>query len=173
MPIDSVNEKLGQAKRALQEMRAEERKTVSNYPDRFSALLSAARSVDYRLRCEYGDKYRDWRKTWNAQHQYEDGLLKCMHDKRDKDIHARGPGLNAKTKDIKYGVGGYSDASGNYQSTGASSALAGQDVTARASIQTYDLDVCGIERPATDACDEYLKVLENMVREFAASPASS
>jgi hypothetical protein len=66
MPIDSVNEKLGQAKRALLETHAEERKTLSNYPDRFSAFLSAARSVDYRLRCEYGDKYRDWRKTWNA-----------------------------------------------------------------------------------------------------------
>jgi hypothetical protein len=170
MPIDSVNEKLGQAKRALQEMRAEERKTLSNYPDRFSAFLSAARSVDYRLRCEYGDKYRDWRKTWNAQHQYEDDLLKCMHDKRDEDIHARGPGLNAKTKEIKFGVGGYSDASGNFQSAGSSRALMGQDVTAGTSIQTYDLDVCGTVRPATEACDEYLTVLEKMVGDFAASP---
>lgn len=170
MPIDSVNEKLGQAKRALLEMHAEERKTLSDYPDRFSAFLGAARSVDYRLRCEYGDKYRDWRQTWNAQHRYEDGLLKCMHDKRDKDIHAGGPWPQRKNKGDQVWCRGYSGASGNFQFTGSSSALIGH-LTASTYIQTYHLDVCGTERAATEACDEYLKVLEKMVGDFAGSPA--
>jgi hypothetical protein len=44
----------------------------------------------------------------------------------------------------------------------------GQDVTGSTSKQTHFLNVCGIERPATQACDEYLTVLENMVARFEA-----
>jgi hypothetical protein len=169
MPIEIVKAKLHEARSYLNEMRDEEKAFGPRYYDRLSAFLSAARSVDYRLRCEYGDTYRSWRTTWNAQYQYEDHLLKCMHDKRDDEVHACGSGLSAKSEEIKIGAaGGYSDKSGTFQSTGAPKALSGHDATGRTSKQTYLLNVCGTERPATEACEEYLTVLQKMVAQFEA-----
>jgi hypothetical protein len=169
MPIEVVKGKLHQARSALMEMRDEEQKAYGPcYMDRLSAFLSAGRSVDYTLRTEYRGAYRKWRKRWNGRHKNEDRLLKCMHDIRDNDVHEGASGLHAKSQNVKIGTGGYSNRSGTFQSTGSPTAIMGQDVTGSTSKQTYFLNVCGIERPATQACDEYLTVLENMVARFEA-----
>jgi hypothetical protein len=60
--------------------------------------------------------------------------------KRDEDFHARGPGLSAKSDEIKFDPTGYSDKSGTFQSSGAPNALIGQDVRGSTSKQTYFLD---------------------------------
>jgi hypothetical protein len=112
MALDSVKTKLHEARSALSEMRDEEQKAAgeSRYDHRLNAFLSAARSVDYRLRCECPNTYPDWRKQWNAQHPAEDSLVVFINSKRTDDVHKRGSGRTAKTEEIKVGTGSsYSD----------------------------------------------------------------
>jgi len=89
MAIDSVKTKLHEARSALSEMRDEEGKAAgeSRYDHRLNAFLSAARSVDYRLRSECPNTYPDWRKQWDAQHPAEDSLLVFINFKRADDVH--------------------------------------------------------------------------------------
>jgi hypothetical protein len=78
MTIQSVEAKLHEARSALAEMRDQEQRAFgdrSRFDHRLSAFLNAGRSVDNRLQHECGATYRDWRKTWNAQHPTEDRIL--------------------------------------------------------------------------------------------------
>jgi hypothetical protein len=100
-------------------MRDEEQKAAgeSRYDHRLNAFLSAARSVDYRLRCECPNTYPDWRKQWNAEHPAEDSVLVFINSKRANDAHKRGSGRTAKTEEIKVGTGSsYSDKGGKVES---------------------------------------------------------
>src|SRR5262249_36862447 len=120
MPIDSVKTKLHEARSALNGLRDEEQKAAGEaaYGHRLVGFLSAARSVDYRLRCEYQNTYPDWRKQWNAQHPAEDGLLIFINSKRADDVHKRGSGRTVKAEEIKVGTGTYSDKGGKVVSFG-------------------------------------------------------
>jgi hypothetical protein len=168
MAIDSVKTKLHEARSALSEMRDEEQKAAgeSRYDHRLNAFLSAARSVDYRLRCECPNTYPDWRKRWNAQHPAEDSLLVFINSKRADDVHKRGSGRTAKTEEIKVGTGSsYSDnKGGKVESWGSPSALMGTDTSATISKHQYFFD----DRPATEVCEQGLAILEQMVAQFEA-----
>src|SRR5262249_49550879 len=166
MPIDSVKAKLHEARSALSEMRDEEQKAAgeSRYDHRLSAFLSAARSVDYRLRCEYQNRYPDWRKQWNAQHPAEDGLLIFINSKRADDVHKRGSGRTVKAEEIKVGTGTYSDKGGKVVSFGSPKTLMGVDTSASVFKHEYFFD----DRPATEVCEQGLVLLETMVAQFEA-----
>jgi hypothetical protein len=68
-----------------------------------SGFLGAGRSAVYRL--EKMANYESWREAWNAQNLSKDSRLKCIHDKRDTDVHEGGSGPIVKSKQIKVGVG--------------------------------------------------------------------
>jgi len=56
-----------------------------------SAFLSAARTVDYRLRHEQAAIYPDWRKAWDASlTPQENSLIKFMVDDRNDEVHESG-----------------------------------------------------------------------------------
>jgi hypothetical protein len=167
MAIDSVKAKLHEARSALSEMREEEQKAAgeSRYDYRMAAFLSAARSVDYRLRFECPNTYPNWRKQWDAQHSAEDSLLVFINSKRADDVHKRGSGRTSKTEEIKIGTGSaYSDKGGKVESWGSASALMGVDTSAIVSQHQYFFD----DRPATDVCAQALAILEQMVTQFEA-----
>jgi hypothetical protein len=170
MTIQSVEAKLHEARSALAEMRDQEQRAFgdrSRFDHRLSAFLNAGRSVDNRLQHECGATYRDWRKTWNAQHPTEDRILQSMHARRATDFHERGPGHSVKPEQIKVGSGGsYSDKSGTLEVWGSPSPLMGVDLGATISKPQYVFDVYGSERPVTEVCGEYLTVLEQMVAQY-------
>jgi hypothetical protein len=73
MKLKQVHKKLEEAEFFLSLMCGEERREIGNrdWFDFFlSAFLSAARTVDYRLRHERAAIYRDWRAAWNASQKY-------------------------------------------------------------------------------------------------------
>jgi hypothetical protein len=171
MAIDTVKAKLHEARSSLNEMRDEEQKAAgeSRYNDRLSAFLSAARSVDYRLRCEYPATYPDWRKKWNVQHPAEDRLLEFLHNKRGHEVHGRGSCPSVETEEIKVGTSSsYSDKAGTLQGGGSPSTLTGVQSSAATFKRKHFFNVSGIKRSVTEVCAEYLTVLEQMVAQFEA-----
>ena len=66
-----------------------------------SAFLSAARSVDYRLRDQHKATYEPWRKTWDTRLTLaENGFIKFMRVDREEEFHDSGsspPGLRARS----------------------------------------------------------------------------
>jgi len=109
----------------------------------------------------------------DAQHQSEDRLLKYMHRKRAKEFHARGSGGRVETGEIKVGSGSfYSDKAGKVEAWGSPSPLMGVDVSAAVFKHQYFFDVFGTQRPVTEVCEEYLRVLEQMVARFEADTSS-
>jgi hypothetical protein len=170
MAIETVKAKLEEARSFLAKMRDQEQRAFgdkSPFDQFLSGFLNAGRTVDNRLLHECKATYRNWRKTWNAQHPSEDRLLRLMHDKRADEVHGRGSGRIVKPKQIKVGVGGsYSDKSGTLESWGAPSPLIGVDTGATIYVPQYFFDMDGTERPVTEVCGEYLRVLEQMVAQY-------
>jgi hypothetical protein len=68
--IANVQVKLREAQSSLEKMRDHEQRAFGDkhFDDYLSAFLNAARTVDYRLRCEYPTTYPIWRDHWNAKH---------------------------------------------------------------------------------------------------------
>ena len=83
-------------------------------------------------------------------------------------MHEGSPGHTPKPGEkIKVGTGSsYSDESGKLEVWGPP----GLDATI--SKRDYVFDVCGTERPVTEACAEYLAALEQMVAQFEADTSS-
>jgi hypothetical protein len=176
MDIDSVNAKLHQARSFLDEMRACKGRAFGDKEAKFEkalgGFLGAGRSVVYRL--EKMPNYTTWRKGWDAQNPSKDSLLKCIHDKRDTDVHERGSGHIAKPgEEIKVGSGSfYADESGKLEVWGCPTPLHGVELGATISKPDYVFDVCGTERPVIEACEEYLATIEQMVAQFEANSSS-
>ena len=176
MDIESVKTKLHQARSSLDEMRAYKRRVFGDNDAKFgkalSGFLGAGRSVVYLL--EKMASYKTWRKEWNGENPSKDRLLKCIHDKRDTDVHEGSPGHTPKPGEkIKVGTGSsYSDESGKLEVWGSPSPLLEVDLSTTISKTDYVFDVCGTERPVTEACAEYLMVLEQMVARFEGDTSS-
>jgi hypothetical protein len=166
MNIEGVEKKLREARFFLNEMIERERMAFGD-GERFdfylSAFLSAGRTVDYRLRHQQ-TAYPTWRTAWDTRNPAQQGLIKFMVDDRNIEVHESGSSRSTKTEEIKVPVGGtYSDKSGTLQSMGspwAAPAVIGKP--------TYNFTIDGTDRKATDACGEYLALLEQMVAAFKA-----
>jgi hypothetical protein len=173
--IEAAKAKLHEARSFLGDMREAEKKAFGEprFEHYLSAFLNAGRTVDNRLRNGCAATYPAWRKTWDAQHPSEDRVLKSMHDRRANEFHESGSGHTAKSEQIEVGVGSsYSDKSGTLEVMGSPSQQMGPGLRAAISKSRYFFDVDGTERPVTDVCAEYLRVLEQMVAQFESDDTS-
>ena len=171
MHSETVNVKLHQGRSFLDDMRACERRAFGDKEGKFNkalaGFLGAGRSVVYRL--EKMPSYETWRKAWDAQNPSKDRLLKCIHSKRDTDVHERDPDRIVKSKQIKVASGSsYSDESGTLEVWGSPGPLLEVDLGATIYVPQYFFDIDGTERPVTEVCAEYLMMLEQMVAQYEA-----
>lgn len=136
-----------------------------------SAFLSAARSVDWRLRHEHKAAYEPWRKEWDATlTAQEDRLIKFMVDDRNLEVHESGSTRGVKDERTNI-QGTYSDKSGTITVSGPPLTLGGplENPTAAFIIKpAYFFIIDGAERKATYVFGEYLTLLEQMVAKFKA-----
>jgi hypothetical protein len=174
--IENVEKKLRETEFFLAKMREQEERAFGDrepFDFYLSAFLSAARSVDYRLRHEQEAIYGPWRERWNDAHRKEDALIKFFVDDRGIEVHESGSGRSVKQERIPV-RGHYSDASGTVQAVSTPLALAvAYDVPpserdAMIWKPAYFFTIEGTERKATDACAEYLALLRRMVEQFKA-----
>jgi hypothetical protein len=172
MNIENVEKKLREARSCLNEMIERERMAFGDR-ERFdfslSGFLNAAMSVRGAFRYEQ-DRERNsavkaWKKTWEAGLTPEKArLYHFMRRDRVDEVHRSGSSRVVKTEEIKVGVGSaYSDKSGTLQYMG--SPWAGPAVIYK---PTYNFTIEGTERAVTEACAEYLALLQEMVAAFKA-----
>jgi hypothetical protein len=93
MNIEGVEKKLREGRFFLNKMIEHERRAFGEkepFDFYLSAFLSAARTVDYRLRHEQAAIYPAWRTAWDSRNQADQGLIKFMVDDRNVEVHASG-----------------------------------------------------------------------------------
>jgi hypothetical protein len=172
MDIARIEKKLREAATSLNEMVEQERMAFGD-KERFdvslSSFLSAAMSVRDAVRYER-DRQRNeaikaWKEAWEAGlTPGQRRLYDFMREDRNAEVHGSGSRRTVKTDEIKVGVGSsYSDKSGTLEVMG--SPLAGP---ATINKPTYYFTIDGNEQKATEACAEYLELLERMVAKFKA-----
>ncbi len=132
-----------------------------------SAFLSAARSIDYRLRNVAQDVYRDWRRAWDANLSAADAaLITAMIDDRNVEVHETGTRADTRDTERRFEPGEYRvEGLGTLQVTGPG----GMGPMATIIGAEYWIAIDGAERRAAEACQEYLGLLEEMVRDFEAA----
>jgi hypothetical protein len=166
MNIENVEKKLREAHFFLGKMREQESRAFGDkepYDFHLSAFLSAGRSVDYRLRSEQKATYPAWRTAWDAALiSAEATLIKFMVDDRNVEVHESGSGRGVKTETIKVGHT-YSDRSGTVEVFGPPGMPPAEIYK-----PAYTFTIDGTERKATEACAEYVALLERMVAQFKA-----
>jgi hypothetical protein len=129
-----------------------------------SAFLSAARSVDYRLRHGHGTKYTAFRENiWNPRLALsEQRLLKFMTDDRNLEVHEAGSGR--VQGEVRIPIRGrYEDGSGSSITAFGPPGVPPAEVIK----PTYTFDLDGHHAPVVESCSEYLRLLERLVEEFA------
>jgi hypothetical protein len=136
-----------------------------------SAFLSASKTVDYRLRHEHDAAYQPWREKWNSTLTAQEArLIEFMVDHRNLDVHESGTGHGVKNEKIAVS-GTYADKSGTVTISAPPLVLGGPQQNPSAAFvikPTYNFTVDGVERKATEACGEYLVLLERMLKKFEA-----
>jgi hypothetical protein len=169
--IENVEKKLREAKFFLNKMIEHERvafKDKEPFEFYLSAFLSAGRTVDYRLLHEQKAIYPTWRTAWDATlTQAHQDLIKFMVDERNVEVHESGSSHTVGTENREFEAGTHTLADGTMYVTGAPGF---SQVTIPTPAYYFPID--GIERKATEACGEYLRLLEQMVADFKASRLS-
>jgi hypothetical protein len=167
MDLPTVQKKLREARFFLRMMCEQELRAFGDkepFDFFLSAFLSAARSVDYRLRHEQSALYPPWRKTWNTTiTAAEDRLMEFMAQDRASEVHEGGSRRVEQQTSIPV-FGTYSDPSG----TAIVSAPPGTP-PAKIIKPVYVYTIDGDERRATEACADFLTLLERMAGEFRAA----
>ena len=167
MNIEGPQKKLREAKFFLDKMTEHERRAVTNkqpFDFYLSAFLNAGRTVDYRLRHEHKAKYPAWRTGWDkALPHAQQRLIKFMVDDRDVEVHESGSSRRVGIESREFGLGIHKLASGTFE-------VSGPPDVPPVIIPTpaYYFTIDGVERKATEACGEYLALLEQMVAAFIA-----
>jgi hypothetical protein len=132
-----------------------------------SAFLSAAKSVDYRLRHQHKTTYPAWRKKWDAKLTAEQRrLIKFMVDDRNLEVHESGSGRGVKDEKVRLPGGTYSDGFGTVTMSGPPMVLGYGPHESHVIKRAYYFTIDKVERKATAVCGEYLLLLERMVAEF-------
>ncbi len=170
MNMENVEKKLREARFHLGKMNDQERRAFGDkepFDFHLSAFLSAAKTVDNRLRHEQGPIYKPWRTAWDGRLTAEKNeLIKFMVDDRNVEVHESGSGRDVKTESIKVGHS-YSDESGTLEVSSAGipgSGMGGATIYK----PSYYFTIAGVERNATAACADYLALLDRMVADFRA-----
>jgi hypothetical protein len=167
--IERVEKKLREARFFLNKMSEHERLAFDDkepFDFYLSAFLNAARTVDYRLCHEQAAIYRTWRTAWDVTlTEAQRSLIKFMVDDRNDEVHESGSSRVVKTEDRGLGPGTHSFAFGTIEVAGG---IPGVGASAVIQTPTYNFTIDGSERKATDACGDYLALLEQMVAKFKA-----
>ncbi len=167
MDLERIEKKLREARFFLDKMRDQESGAFGDkepFDFYLSACLGAARSVDYRLRHEQPTTYPAWRKSWDESlTSPEQRLIEFMVIDRNVEVHESGSTRSIKTEEIKIVGDTYSDKSSTHY-------VSGPPGMPSASIfkPAYLFAIDGVERKATEACAEYLTLLERMLAKFKA-----
>ncbi len=148
MDLERIEKKLREARFFLDKMRDQESGAFGDkepFDFYLSACLGAARSVDYRLTSP------------------EQRLIEFMVIDRNVEVHESGSTRSIKTEEIKIVGDTYSDKSSTHY-------VSGPPGMPSASIfkPAYFFAIDGVERKATEACAEYLTLLERMLAKFKA-----
>jgi hypothetical protein len=167
MDLPNVDKKLAEARFFLSKMSEQEKRAFGDkepFDFYLSAFLSAARTVDYRLRHEQMTLYPPWRtNTWDTLiSPAEKGLMKYLADERAAEVHQSGSARVQKTEDIPVGDS-YSDSSGTlyvFAPPGTPPAIVHKPA--------YFFTIDGTDRKATETCAKYLGLLDRMVAKFKA-----
>ena len=163
MELRRIHKKLAEAHYFLRLIRDQEPRIGGDenpFDFLLSAFLSAARSVDYRLRHEHKATYKPWRKTWDVRlTQAENGLIKFMIHDRNEEVHDSGSGRSVGQEGVAFGIGTHHTADGTI-------IIGGHPFTAYGPSYSFTID--GVDRKVTEACGEYLALLQRMVAEFQA-----
>ncbi len=167
MNTESVEKKQREARFFLTKMINQEARAFGDreaFDFYLSAFLSASRSIDYRLRHEQST-YRAWRESWNAALAPDDDqLLKYMADDRALEVHESGSGRSATVECSAIPGDIYSDNSGVLT-------IFSPPGTPPAAIvkPAYYFTIGGANKKVTEACTEYLTLLDRMVADFKAA----
>jgi hypothetical protein len=125
-----------------------------------SALLSAARSVDYRLRHE-DSAYADFRASWNTSlSPDEQALVKFMVDDRNLEIHESGSSRVQGEERVAIGSS-YRDASGTV------TVAAPVGVPIELVKPTFSFLMNGKPVPVVESCASYLEILKRLVADYS------
>jgi len=99
MKFENVEKKLRETEIWLTKMREQETRAFGDkeqFDFYLSAFLSAARTIDYQLRHEHGETYKEWRKRWDDSNPKEAVLIKFFADDRRSEVHERGSDRQVK-----------------------------------------------------------------------------
>jgi hypothetical protein len=179
--MDQVRKKLREA-RFFQRRMSERTQMAFGDHEEFdfylSALLSAARSIDYRLRHEQGATYSSFRDQWDKNLSPDDKrLVKFLVDDRNLEVHESGSGRNQGETRIPV-LGEYRDKSGTLSVSGTPLVLAaatGSPPSPPAEIvkPTYSFRIDGLEVPVSECCEKYLGLLERLLADYCSSQGIS
>lgn len=165
--IEATQKKLREAAYFLRSLNEESQKTVRNEPEAFefylNAFLSAARSVTFVLQWEEKEKYDEWFETWSASRSEEDqALLSFMKDQRNYAEKRAGSEVNmiweyvpiTKVRTDNHGHPAY----GFH--------WFGPPGTPEPRIGLPVHFFTGDQRRVTSACERYMVILNELVRDF-------
>jgi hypothetical protein len=165
MDLAQVRKKLREAEFFLGRMMEHEQQLIGDrepFDFYLSAFLSAARTVDYRLRHEQNPTYKAWRERWDSSLTGEENaLIKFMVDDRNFEVHESGStrSLGSQVKEFGGGV----------HRLGASEMMITAPVGVPPAVlhkSTYKLTIGAVDHDATKASELYLKLLNRMVSQF-------
>jgi hypothetical protein len=177
--IGTVEGKLSEAQAFLNQMRDQEQRAFGekqSFDHYLSAFLSAAMSARGAFHVKQ-DRQRNhavkkWKETWEAQLTPEQRrIYEFMRENRNYEVHSGGSHRAVETKQIKVGVGGsYTDKSGSTLTVmGSPSPLLGANTGATISLPQYVFEICGVKRPVTEGCADYLSLLYQMLAHYKAT----
>jgi hypothetical protein len=173
--IENAEKKLRETSSSLEQMIELQRMAFGDkekFDFYLSGFLSAGMSVRGAFHIKQDRKrneaVRKWKDDWEAQLTPEERCLwDFMRTNRNHEVHGSSLSHTMKTEEIKVGIGSsYSDKSGTLEVWG--SPMAGPVVIHK---PTWYFTIDGVDRKATEACGEYLGLLEKMVAKFKAEHA--
>jgi hypothetical protein len=173
LDLSPVHKKLTEAAFFLNKMAEQERRIFGHgglsepfepFDYYLSAFLNAGRTVDYRLRHQQAAIYRAWRTAWDASlTAQENSLIKFMVDDRIAEVHASGSSRSEAREGVEFGIG-------THHVDGGMITISGPPGMPPAVVdkRTFNFTIDGAVRKATEACADYLALLQRMVARFEA-----
>ena len=164
--MKEIRKKVREAARFLGELQERDREAFGNHEDfdhALSAYLSAARSVDYRLRHIYGDPYRTYfENTWKpALTPAQRCLLEFMITDRNHEVHHAGSSRRRGEERIPV-RNRYENGSGSMTVFGPLGAPPVQIVK-----PAYTFKIDGHQLPVVKSCREFQQLIERLVEDFS------
>jgi len=168
MNVERVEKKLREARFFLKKMSDHERLAFEDkepFDFYLSAFLSAGMSIrgafHVRQDRKRNEVIRKWKGDWEARlTPKEERLYNFMHTDRNHEVHEGGSSRTVKTENRELGPGVHKLASGTNEVFG----LPGWSSFIPTPAYYFTID--GTERKVTEACGEYVALLERIVTDF-------